>query len=226
MNKNQNAVTHKLKEWVVAALFGVMASAASADVLYSQPTVDGAEAYFSNMGAGVQNVDGFQLSGAMKVTGFNWWGSYSIDSGDDFIVRLFSDTTGTLSSLLSEFTMTSVSKTDSGLMDSGQRKVSFYSFVLPTPMQLSSGQYYLSVMNEASQWNWSTDGANQSGDSESLYRAADGDPWEVDSVNDLAFEVLGSRQQQSVPEPGSVALVTLAGISLLLARRRFRPENI
>ena len=218
MNIKRNTLRLRLCTWVAAGLLGVMASAANAAVLYSQPTFDGADAIFSNLGSGAQNADSFQLGGAVNVDALRWWGSYLSADTDNFIVRLFSDNSGAPGGLLKEYTGISVSRdNNTGMMDSGGGEVFQYDYDLPD-FVLSSGKYYLSVMNETlnSEWLWSVGG---SGDGASVWRAADGDLWDVVD-SDFAFEVIGTRQTQTVPEPESAALVALAGACLLLARRR------
>lgn len=223
MNEKLNFMRRKLKALVVATLFGAVASAANADVLYSQPTFDGAAGIFSNMGSGAQNADSFTVGGAVNVDSLRWWGSYLGTDSDDFIVRLFSDNSGVPGGLLQEYAGITVSKVDSGLKDSGQGNVFQYDYDLPD-FVLGSGKYYLSVMNEtlASEWFWSV---GNSGDGLSLARGTDDDQW-TNADSDLAFAVMGTRQPQTVPEPESAALVMLAGICMLLARRKYRLKPI
>ncbi len=220
MNKKQNTFRLWLSTFVAATLFGVMASTANAAVLYSQPTSDGADAFFSNLGAGAQNADSFLLGGPVNVEALRWWGSYRSTNVDDFVVRLFSDNSGVPGALLQEYAGLTVSKDGSGLMDSRGGEVFQYEYDLPD-FVLSSGKYYLSVMNETlnSEWLWSVGG---SGDGVSFFRGADGDAWDV-ADSDLAFAVIGTRQVHPVPEPESAALVMLAGVCMLLARRRSPP---
>ncbi len=223
MNKKRNTFRLWLSTLVAATLFGVMASTANAAILYSQPTSDNADAFFSNLGAGAQNADSFLLGGSVNVEALRWWGSYVSTDVDDFVVRLFSDNSGVPGALIQEHTGITVSKVGAGLMDSGGGEVFQYEYDLPD-FVLSSGIYYLSVMNETlnSEWLWSV---GNLGDGVSFFRGADGDSWDV-ADSDLAFEVIGTRQVQTVPEPESAALVMLAGVCMLLARRRLHSKQI
>ena len=86
-------------------------------------------------------------------------------------------------------------------------------------MDLSAGTYYLSVYNQNadSEWVWLSGGL---GDGVFHVRASNDDAWVraidnlgADVSDDLAFRLNG------IPEPGSMALLLLAGTALLLTRR-------
>lgn len=224
MDMKRNTFGFRLRNWVAVALVGIMASSANADVLYSQPTFDGAGAAFSSLGGGAQNADSFSLGGAVNVGALRWWGSYFTSDSDDFIVRLFADNGGSPGNVIQEYSGISVTKAQAGLQDVNGADVFQYDFDL-ADFVLSSGTYYLSVMNETlqSEWSWSFASFK---DASSLLRGADSDAWHPES-DDLAFEVIGTRQnQQDVPEPESIALLAVAGIGLLITRRRIRARKI
>lgn len=219
MNIKRNTLRLRLCTWVAAGLLGVMASAANAAVLYSQPTFDQADAIFPNFVGGPENADSFLLGGAVNVSALRWWGSYLTADSDNFTLRLFADDSGfPAGGALKEYTGITVSRIGSGMQDIGGGEVFQYEYDLPDVVVLSSGTYYLSVMNDTSvsEWLWSV---ASSGDGSSFVRSASSDPWES-ADSDLAFEVIGTRQTQTVPEPESAALVAMAGACLLLARRR------
>lgn len=221
----RNTLRLRLCTWVAAGLLGVMASAANADVLYSQPTFDGADAIFPNLVGGPENADSFLLTGAVSVSALRWWGSYLNADSDNFTIRLFVGDGGfPAGGALKEYTGISVSKSSTTLKDAGKGDVFQYDYDLPDVVVLSSGKYYLSVMNDTSvsEWLWSV---ASSVDGSSFVRGASGDSWES-ADSDLAFAVIGTRQTQTVPEPESAALVAMAGACLLLARRRIRVKKI
>ena len=101
--------------------------------------------------------------------------------------------------------------------DSEDRDIFRFDLTLSSVLKLGAGTHYLAVGYEdpESEWYWATGG---NGDSISFY--VDEAAWSEDAV-DLSLEVTGERLQ-TTPEPGTLALLGLAGLAGLLARRRRR----
>ncbi len=200
-------------------MFG--AGAAGAAVLYDQQPADGEISYYAAPSIGQQLADDFTLAFTSDITQVSWWGGYdgNLDAGDDgFRVRLYGDVTGT-GSVLHEFTSVSAVRTASTLTDFVSNAIYKYTFSLPTAVQLGVGSYFLFVENlGSSDWIWLT---SATGDNSLVYRGGDVDNW-IAFDDDLAFEIEGSRVTTPVSEPGTLALLGLAGLGGLLARRRRR----
>ena len=193
---------------------GLIAAAplASAAVLVSQPfSAPGGESFLSTFDGGFINADSFSLGGAVDVSSIAWWGTEAAGGGS-FSVRVASSLNGLLSASALGGTVVSAS---ANAMDSDQRALHRFELTLGSALGLGGGTHYLAIGYEdaSSEWHWT---AGNNGDSVSYY--SDAPYWPEDDV-DLSFEVVGERRQ-TVPEPGILALLGLAGIGGLLARRR------
>lgn len=216
MNTNNTVdVVKRLGGWLIAGLMGLMVASANAGVLLQQAPLDNGTGFYSSIGGGVQNADNFVFGAAVKLDGIGWWGSYSDDQGDDFVVRIFSDNSGSPDTApLNEFNQVAT-KSSTSLMDDAGQTVSYYEIAL-SPLDLQAGTYYLSIMNEQGVWNWLEADA---GNGNNWWRIADGDPWDLDQTFDFSFALMGNRVT-NVPEPSSLALLGIAGLSMVLAGRR------
>lgn len=205
----------------LSAVLMLGAGAAGAAVLYSQAPLQGGTSYYATPTIGQQLADNFTLSFTSDIEQISWWGGYDFDfdAGDDsFRVRLYENVVGA-GSVLHEFASTVVTRTSTALFDSVQNGIYKYTFALPAPVQMGVGSYFLFVENlGSSDWIWLS---SATGDTSFVYRAAEGSNW-TGSVADLAMEIKGSRVTTQVSEPGTLALLGLAGIGGLLARRRRR----
>jgi len=222
MNMRSSFFPRRLSAWALSVAMAAAVCTADADVLYTQPPIDGGNAQFAESITPQQVADDFILGGAVNLEGITWWGSYynNDDLGDDFVVRLYSGITGT-GTILQDFGSVFVAKNTAtpALTDSIGDIVYQYDFSLAAPLSLSGGTYYLSVqnVNNNSYWLWLT---GTSGNGQFWSRGEDADPWATQSIQeDLAFSLNGTRVQV-VPEPAPLALLLLAGAALLVARRR------
>jgi hypothetical protein len=213
-----NLSARSISGWVFGIALAAITSAAGAAVLYEQPPVDHGIGYFANSNTPQQIADDFTLGGSVSLQSITWWGGYdgNIDAGDDdFLVRLYSGISGT-GTLLQEYTSAPFIRTTTSLLDGAGNSVYQYDFDLAAPLSLSGGSYYLFVENlGSSDWFWLTGSA---GNAQLWGRGDDSNTWTGYSGN-LAFRLNGTPTR-AVPEPGSLALLLVAGAGFGLARRR------
>lgn len=221
MTVQASSSIRSLAGWAFAAFLALATSTASAAVLYQQPPVDGGNGFYANPNFPQQMADDFTLGGAVSLESISWWGGYDgdLDAGDDdFLVRLYSDVSGT-GTVQQEFNSAPFTRSTTSLLDGAGNAVYQYDFSLATPVSLSASTYYLFVQNlGTSEWFWQ---AASSGNGDLWFRSEDTDVWAME-VGDMALRLEGTPAL--IPEPSSLALFGIAGLSMLLAgRRRQRP---
>ncbi len=195
-------------------------STQAAALIDQQPLANGSTLQTEHTG-GFEYADNFGLASSSSLTGFKWWGGYfggDDSAGDDFLVTLYSDLGGLPGSApLSVDVGSGATRSSTALVEAGGDSVFLYEFSLAAPVALASGTYHIAVDNRSgADWLWLS---SSDGDGAISYRDTGG-IWDAFPDIDMSFTVLGERQSQPVPEPTVPALLAVAGLALLAARRR------
>lgn len=206
----------------VALVLGLsLVNGASAGAIFVQSPVDSNDAFPSSSAA--QSADDFLLSANALVSGVVWWGAYSAAPAtlplDEFRVGFSADdgTGRPAINPLAEFTQ-APTRTTTSLTDISGAAVYRYELGLPGALSLAGGStFYLSVVNEFdivdpnANWYWLLSDAT----GDNFYRAASGDPWDMDMSGNFSFAI-NADGGTPVPLPATLLLLLsgLAGLSL------------
>ncbi|MBX3686484.1 MAG: PEP-CTERM sorting domain-containing protein [Rhodocyclaceae bacterium] len=190
-------------------LAALLPASAFSAVLASQAPEDAGLSFSTSVTVGLQNGDAFSLAGNSTVNTLQWWGTSADATG--FVVRLFDSAAAAAApifecgdSLGLSTCMGAVSGSATGLADSAGDGISAFSIDLAAPLSLGAGTYLLAISNELEDWRWL---ASAVGDGVGSYRAADDEAWS-EAAPDFSFAVIGERDVVTVPEPGTLALLS------------------
>lgn len=197
-----------------------------APALVEQPFATGNPSFLVSISGGLESAESFSLGANATVTSISWWAAADVTSG--WHVNLASSLTQLADT--SNTVAGNVGRGSSVGQDTDGQDVFLFDLVLNSPLSLNSGNYFLYIWNDDTDlvWSWAT---STVGDGHSFFAEYDQNfnrTWTSDAgqtgASDLSLQVRGERQQ-SIPEPGTLALIGFAGAGLALGRRRRSPVN-
>jgi hypothetical protein len=199
------------------------ASPLRADILFSQPVVNGGVSLASDFARFQQQADNFTLSLPGSVQSVHWWGAYVNNAiqADNFTLRLFGDVAGNPTTTpLVDVSALNLIRAPTNLIDNLGNSIYEYQADLPSAADLRGATtYYLSVVNNTPPggvWDWTG-----SGPGTHWTRPDDTSAWTVSSnLTSFGFELLGTP----VPEPRTVTVLGFGFLGLLAygCRRHYR----
>lgn len=192
----------------------LLASPLRADVLFSQPVIDGGVALASDFARFQQEADNFVLAQAASVQTVLWWGAYANNDmpTDKFTLRFFADAAGDPAMTpLVNVSLSGVTRTATTLVDNLGDPIYAYQATLPTSVLIDGATtYYLSLVNNTGDWDWVGTGPGIH-----WARPDDSSAWTVSSnTTAFAFELLGTP----IPEPATLLLVVIGAVGVLAWR--------
>ncbi len=174
--------------------------------------------------------DNFTLTGSATITNITWSGLYYSSNTptepDDFTLRFYTDSAGLPDNagLIGIYTPgNAVNRVDSGVNGAGGLDIFNYSVDI-TPLMLSAGIYWISIVNDTTadtddNWLWSLSSAIVTGGGDSAFQTGTSSTWS--SGNSEYSFVL--NDVSAVPVPAAVWLMGSALAGLLGFSRR-KPE--
>ncbi|MBS0510203.1 MAG: PEP-CTERM sorting domain-containing protein [Proteobacteria bacterium] len=195
-------------------------------VLLEQGFTSGNNSFLVSISGGLESAESFSLGSNSVVTSISWWSTAESTSGWNVSLA---DSLGGLvqgSSILSG----SLNRGSSDGQDSSGSDVFRFDLVLSAGRDLNAGEHFLFIWNDDPDlaWSWA---AGAAGDGHSFLAEYDQNlnrTWVSDAGNDLSSDLaiqIRGREQQSVPEPGTLALIGLAGLGLASVMRRRSPDK-
>jgi len=193
---------------------------ARADTLFDQSGPNGNAVDFVDF----RTADDFTLTGSSLVDGINFWYSAQFQTDLSSVTyAIYSNAAGALGSLVSTGTLTPVTSYDS-------TDNTYFAALTLSAVSIGAGTYWLELHGGASLtddnggiavwWDSANDNttymALQTSSSDPL--ALPNQPIAVSGYEQQAFQIEGSTQGSSVPEPSSVLTVS-AGLLALIHRR-------
>src|SRR5262249_46965227 len=129
----------------------LVANPLQADLLFSQPVIDGGVGLASDFARAQQEADNFALSQAASVQTIHWWGAYANNAlgTDNFTLRVFADVAGNPATTpFVNVSGLNVTRTATNLLDNLGDRIYEYLATFASPVPLDVGtSYYLSVVN-------------------------------------------------------------------------------
>ena len=191
----------------IVLLFALASANVSAAILTPFALPHTTSAIGSQSDTGFTEVTQTIVMSAASITSATWWGYYGLNNAvvpsDPLVDSFFS--LGTELTFEGTTVFNSFSKTDIGIVsDSSSNQFTLFEYVLDfssTPFEHAGGDLTIGFSNQNPDVEWFWQGGVDGGQS---------------------FRLSGTRRNQAVPEPGSLALVglALAGLGFLRSRAR------
>ncbi len=195
-----------------------IASSASAGLLFERSLAfNGDDGPFSDFGQ--QIADSFSLTADGTVDRATWYGNYlglgdPFDTGDtwDFTVRMFADNGGIPQDNHFYEVAVTAGITDDGIQQFNDRIYLFTADLTPVDLGADTTYFFMVLSSTNSSFRWNN---GEPTDGLLTFRTGDGEEW-ITSPNDIRDS--SAFTLESVPAPGALALLAIAG----LTRRRRR----